>query len=74
MHNYARSLAYAYFLKTVLGKSEEQKGRRDESMRDAILEAWYPTPFAVSGGEGDAAITNQLHDQPDNAPVRLQSQ
>jgi len=39
MHNYARSLAYAYFLKTVLGKSEEQKGRRDESMRDAILEA-----------------------------------
>jgi len=27
-------------------------------------------PFAVSGGKGEAAITNKFHDQVDHAPVK----
>jgi len=39
----ARTLAYAYYLKTVVGKSVDvaEKGCQDGSLRDAILEALY---------------------------------
>jgi len=54
----------------ITGVDVEEKGYQDGSLRDAIPEASYPILIAVSGGKGEAAITNQLHDQPDNAPVR----
>jgi len=54
----------------VKGLDVEEKGCQNGSLMDAILEALQPSLFAVSGGKGEAAITNQLHDQPDHAPVR----
>jgi len=30
----------------------------------------HQIPFAVSGGKGEAAITNKFHDKADHAPVK----
>ena len=71
----ARSSAYAYFLETVVGRSDvdvEEKGRKDRSLWDAVLEASQPASFAVFGGEGEAAIANHLHDHVDHVPIRQQ--
>jgi len=63
----ARYSAYVYFLETVVGDVDvEVKGRQDRSLWDAVLEASKPSPFAVSGGDGKAAIANHLHDHVDH--------
>jgi len=36
----------------------EEKGCLDRFLCDAVLQASYPASFAVSGGEGEAAIAN----------------
>jgi len=46
----------------------EKKRCRDGSQWDAVPEASQRLPV-----NGEAAITNQLHDQADHAPVRPQS-
>jgi len=66
-------MAYAYFLERwwqVRDVDVEVKGCQDRSLRNADLEASQPAPFAVACGKGEVAITNQLHDQADHAPVR----
>jgi len=41
----------------------KKNGCQDRSLCYAILEALYPAPLFATGGQGEAAISNQLHDQ-----------
>ena len=52
----------------------EEKGRQDRSLWDAVLKALQPAPFVVSGGNGETAIANHLHDRADHVSIRQQSQ
>jgi len=46
----------------------KEKGCQDVSLWEAVLEASLPTAFAISGGKGEAAISNKLHDHAEHAP------
>ena len=48
----------------------EEKGRQDRSLRDDVLEASWPASFAVSGGEGEPAVANHLHDHVNHVSIR----
>ena len=41
-------------------------------MWDAVLEASYPAPFAVSSAKDKAAIANHLHDHVGQVSIRRQ--
>ena len=59
----------------VVGRSDvdvEEKGRKNRSLWDAVLEASETASYAVSGGECKAAIANHLHDHVDHVSVRQQ--
>jgi len=40
----------------------DEKECQERFLWDAVLEESKPAPFAVSGGKGEAAITNHLND------------
>jgi len=67
----ARLTEFACFLETVVGKSEvDEKGWQDGSLWNTIHEELQLASFVATGGKGEAAITNQLHDQVDHVSVR----
>ena len=51
----------------------KRRGART-SLWDTVLEASWPTPFAISGGKGKTTIANHLHDHVDHVSIRQQSQ